>query len=1036
MASLGVPFAVGGAVLGTATDAVAQDYTSGVLAGSVTDENGNGVAGATVTITSQSQGFSRSTTTSASGTYRFSGLPTGRYDITVGGETQTVSVLAGGTAGLDFVTSGGAGDEIVVTATRQVDDFANTTTGLNVNVEELAREIPVGRDLASLIQLAPGTSLGDSAFGNVVSIGGSSVAENAYYINGLNITDFDTYLGGALVPFDFYRTVETKSGGYPAEFGRATGGIVNATTKSGSNDFFAAIHGSWTPDELRADGDDIATSGGQTTLRSEDIDDGRSLVFEMGGPLIRDRLFAYGLIELRRTETGTNTLVGGNGTTFTRDIDESPFWGIKLDAYPIDDHHLEFTYFDTRRTIHRDVYQMSYSPGVTDYAIGNRTGSNEFNRGGINYVGQYTGHFTDWFTFSAAYGEYNNEFENILVSPTDTYFRNVAQTGNAHFGVPDLGFYNAQRTATIDTPYTTTREFIRADADFFFNLLGDHHVRIGYDREQNLLEHTSIRSGPNANIFQLFECAPDDDVDGFSDTAQCETAGLSPGDPYLEVNHYNAGGTFDAENTAYYIQDEWQLTDRLTLNLGIRRDNFSVSRADGVEFISLEDNDGLRLGASYDLFGDGSGTLYASFSQYFLPVASNTAYRMTGFEEYFREYWELDVDGPGGMDGVVGGQPNFANAAQIIGYGGANVCPFGLLPGSAGAVAACRVTGDGSTAADPSAYIDANLEATQEDEYILGYRHRLDNGWTFGINYTYRELVTTAEDAAIDQAVLQYCIDEGLVGCETTWTGFHQYVILNPGSGITVPLDGQDGRIVSFTAEELGYAAAERTYNAVEITFERERQEGDRWSLAGSYTWSESEGNSEGFVQSDFGQDDAGITQDFDQPGFLDGAYGLLPNHREHRLKLWGSYFLTDNFSMGTQIQIASPRPLSCFGLHPQAVFDGDDPPDGIPDPYLNYENVYGAASHYCDGELSPRGTASETDWLYNVDLSARYNIEMEGGQQLTLRADIFNVFNFQQATERNEFGETNSGAVNPSYDFVTAYQPPRAIRLGFDLTF
>jgi hypothetical protein len=60
----------------------------------------------------------------------------------------------------------------------------------------------------------------------------------------------------------------------------------------------------------------------------------------------------------------------------------------------------------------------------------------------------------------------------------------------------------------------------------------------------------------------------------------------------------------------------------------------------------------------------------------------------------------------------------------------------------------------------------------------------------------------------------------------------------------------------------------------------------------------------------------------------------------------------------------------------------------------------------------------------------------MEGGQQLTLRADIFNVFNFQQVTERNEIGETSSGANSANYDRVTAYQTPRAIRLGFDLTF
>lgn len=1007
VASFGVPFAVGGAVLGAATDAVAQDYTSGVLAGSVTDEAGNPVAGATVTITSQSQGFSRSTTTSAGGTYRFAGLQTGRYDITVGGETQTVSVLAGSTAGINFTTSGGAGDEIVVTATRQVEDFSNTTTGLNVNVEELAREIPVGRDLASLITLAPGTSLGDSAFGNLASIGGSSVAENAYYINGLNITDFDTYLGSALVPFDFYRTVETKSGGYPAEFGRATGGIVNATTKSGSNDFYAAIHGNWSPDELRADGDDIFTNtSGQQTLRSEDVNEARSMIAEMGGPLIRDRLFAYGLIELRRTETATNNLVGGTRTT---DIDESPFWGIKLDAYPIDDHHFEFTYFDTRRTIERTVNAISYDDTTGDYSVDAKTNEQLFDRGGVNWVGQYTGHLTDWLTVSGAYGRYNNIFENELVLPsgiTSPYFNNAS--GATFAGVASGGFYNAQRTLTVESPYVTEREFWRADIDLFFNLLGDHHVRAGVDQEQNFLSHNAVRSGENENAYIIRRCAT-------TNSLRCNgTPDLAAGDFYLEINHYNAGGTFDAENTAYYIQDEWQLTDRLTLNIGGRWDNFTVFTGDGNKFVDLEDNFAPRLGFSYDVFGDGRGTLYGSFGQYYLPVASNTAYRMSGFEEYFREYWTLDALNP-----VVAGMPNLDT--QIVGWSSAAACPFPLTPGSAPAgTSACTVTGDGTQAADPTAFIDADLEATREDEYILGYRHRFDNGWTWGINYTYRELAITAEDAAIDAAVLQYCADEGLVGCSSTWTGFHQYVIINPGEDVTVPLDGQDGRVVTFSAEDLGYDQAERTYTAVEITFERERQEGDRWSLAGSYTWSESEGNSEGFVQSDFEQDDAGITQDFDQPGFMDGSYGFLPNHREHRLKLWGSYFLTDAFSVGTQIQIASPRPLSCFGLHPT-------------DPFAN---AYGAASHYCDGELSPRGTASETDWLYNIDVSARYNIELEGGQNLTLRADVFNVFNLQQATGRNEFGDLAGGGPNPNYDLVTEYQTPRWVRLGFDLTF
>src|SRR5690606_27792401 len=134
---------------------------------------------------------------------------------------------------------------------------SGTGTGINVDVAELVKTVPLSRDLTSVALLAPGTSRGDTAFGNLASIGGASVAENAYYVNGLNITNFDNYLGAANVPFDFYRTIEVKSGGYPAEFGRATGGIINTTTKAGSNEFFAAAHVNWSPDFLRSSAKDL-----------------------------------------------------------------------------------------------------------------------------------------------------------------------------------------------------------------------------------------------------------------------------------------------------------------------------------------------------------------------------------------------------------------------------------------------------------------------------------------------------------------------------------------------------------------------------------------------------------------------------------------------------------------------------------------------------------------------------------------------------------------------------------------------------------
>ena len=103
-------------------------------------------------------------------------------------------------------------DEIVVTAGAvEGIDFNNTTTGISVNIDEAMTTTPLARNLTDVILLAPGTSQGDAAFGNLASINGSSVAENVYLINGLDTTNFRNFTGSSTVPFEFYDTVEVLS---------------------------------------------------------------------------------------------------------------------------------------------------------------------------------------------------------------------------------------------------------------------------------------------------------------------------------------------------------------------------------------------------------------------------------------------------------------------------------------------------------------------------------------------------------------------------------------------------------------------------------------------------------------------------------------------------------------------------------------------------------------------------------------------------------------------------------------------------------
>lgn len=1008
----------GVAMTGVAASAAhAQDYTSGAISGTVTDESGNTVSGATVTATSTGQGFTRTTTSGANGTFRFSNLAPGAYDIEVQASGQEafkaegVQVVPSQTRAIDVALS--SSEAIVVTGAQVARDFTGAQTGVTVDVADFVKDKPLNRDLTSVVLLSPGTTLGDDGFGNLASINGASVGENAYYINGLNTTNFDNYLGSANVPFEFYRSVEVKTGGYSAEFGRSTGGIVNAVSKSGTNDFVGGVHLNWSPEFLRSKSPELYDCAEASCVRSRtnrgfDKTKSYSAILEAGGPIIKDRLFAYGLVEFAETET---LRVNRNTRLATQLKKNDPVWALKLDAYPIDDHHLEFTIFDTRQTEQQTNFRYSENAQL-DGALGASQAIYDRRRGGVSFVGKYTGNITDWLTVSGAYGRVRDRFEDIGVDAGSSNFFYQNASGAPVNGVNHTGLYNGQTLTNRDFPYTTEREFYRADVDLFFDLMGEHHIRAGFDQENNLLRHVAVRNGGDT-LNQL----------GFlSDAAYNANLGgagaaiiLRPNN-VAEVNYYNSGGGFDATNKAFYIQDEWRVTDRLTLNLGVRRDDFQLFKPGGARYVSLKKNYSPRLSATYEMWDDGSGKLFGSYGTYHLPVASNTAFRQASPELFFRERFNYN-----GF--LANGLPNITTQiTNLAAYQG--TCPFALTPYSSGQN--CNVTGNG-TVPDTSASLSSSLKATKDAEWIVGYKHDFGQ-WTAGITYTNRRMKRSAEDVAVDAAVIAYCAENGLTGCEDTWSGFHQYVIVNPGKDATFALAGQDGRTVTISAEDLHYPKATRKFDAVEFALEKKWN--GTWSAKGSYLWSKSRGNSEGFVQSDFEQDDSGVTQDFDQPGFTQYAYGYLPNDRRHRFKLEGVVALSDEFTMGVVANIESPRSLSCIGFNPNPnYFD----PEG--EPYSDFGNAYGAASHYCNGEPAPRGKGLKTHWRSLFDVAARWNVPF-GDRTVTLRADVYNLFNSKSVTGRDEIGELVQEEPNPRYGMPTSYELPRRVKLGVDIAF
>ncbi|MEL7062046.1 MAG: carboxypeptidase regulatory-like domain-containing protein, partial [Acidobacteriota bacterium] len=289
--------------------AYASDPVGRVNVG-VTDDSGAVLPGVQVVVSSPATGLERTAFTNSDGEVRFVQLPVGEYDVQAqleGFQTweSTTRVVLGQTSNVSAQMAVGAVEDVLeVVDTVPLLDTTSTTSGLTVSTSELTERVPIVREATAVALLAPATTEGDRAFDgstpgqSLTAVGGSSVAENTYIVNGLNITNFRNGLGANNVPFEMVQEIQVKTGGFPAEFGWATGGVVNVVTKSGTNEFHGGVNAFHEPEDLAEQSPD--TPGG--AINSEEERTVTSANVFLGGPIYRDRAFFFGLYEYRDRE--------------------------------------------------------------------------------------------------------------------------------------------------------------------------------------------------------------------------------------------------------------------------------------------------------------------------------------------------------------------------------------------------------------------------------------------------------------------------------------------------------------------------------------------------------------------------------------------------------------------------------------------------------------------------------------------------------------------------------------------------------------
>ncbi|MBP3983069.1 TonB-dependent receptor [Pseudoxanthomonas helianthi] len=938
-------------------------------------------AGATVTIENTDTGTSREISAGSDGRFTASQLPPGHYKVTSGGVTREVTVAVGTGTQVAFEATGSGGattlDAITVSGSRINPIDVSSVESTTVFSQEQIQALPVARDITNVALLAPGTVQGDTGFGNLASFGGSSVAENGYYINGFDVTNIYNFLSFADLPFDAIGSQQIKTGGYGAEYGRSLGGVINLVTKRGTNEWKGGASVYWEPSGLREHGRDVKSRvpGEISVFRSGNESETLEYNVYGGGPIIKDRLFFFGLVQGQDSSTD---LYGRN--TSERDTDTTPTGLVKLDWNITDNHLLEFTGI-RNKTKTREKHYFSN----TDYAKTHDELSDdaEYENGGDVYIGKYTGYLTDNFTLSLLAGQLKNVRDWRTTAPEGTDCP-AAYDNTDGLNLNYIGCWNPNEFTPADRkfgPNTDKRKAYRADAEW---LIGDHTLRFGYDTEK----FTSTNAGLeySGGVYYRYY----------------------PGNRVRVRTYQTASGKYEVQNTAYYLEDTWRATDNWLFYLGLRSESFDNKNGLGESFVKADNLIAPRLGFSWDVNGDSTFKVYGNAGRYYIPVASNTNIRGSGFEALTTSFYSYS----GGWN--------------------ADGSPVTLGPLLSGP----SVNGS-LTPPNPKTVADTELKPMYQDEFILGAQWAMDS-WTVGVKGIYRKLKNGMEDYCTHAAFARWAADNGYDDFDpSTMAGC---MVINPGKDVHIAMDlNNDGNLTVVKVPNEGYLnlpKERRSYNALEFTVERPKQ--DKLYLQGSYTFAHSKGNSEGYVNSSLEQTDAGLTQDFDHAMFEDGAFGYLPNDRRHTFKLFGTYDITSELMVSGNLLVQSGRPVSCQGYIPLEALDPDD---------ASELEAYSASSFYCltkdgiyaDGvrELKARGSFGRTPWQYRVDMGLSY-VPNWANKHLEFNASVFNVFNSHKVTERNEAGELSRTVdddgnyfyrVNPDFLNDVNYQAPRYVR-------
>lgn len=517
----------------TAGAAFAQE--TGSISGVIRAEDGSPMPGVTVRVSGTALPAGRSEVTKEDGSFDFQRLPPGTYqvvgDLTGLGTVEREAVVAlGRDTQLDLVLNPALSEEITVAAVVPVIDLKSAEVQVNYT-QEAIEDLPITRSYKGLFQLAPGVSENNRLTPNA----GGSRLDNTFLVDGVNITNphyGDLVANIAEIDID---EVSIKRGGITAEFGRTGGMVVNAVTRSGTNDFHGQLRYELQPDSFVADNKNVAI---QNTVDRE------SPAFALGGPLLRDRLWFYGSASFPSVTTTDRRNNLGAAPDEELETDE---YFLKLTANPTPSHYLSLAGRTRESTtafagLGANTFQGATSDDSTDYLIGTATWTwsltaDSFLEAKYNYNKEENS--TDPNTdlgYLPAFDPAHPERMGLFVTTPDRVVGGANASGQS-VGGASLAINNQD----------FEREEIRAAYQLFQDLFGTaHDIRVGvnYEESKEVLERRAngwgtVTWNPTTQLFSV--------------------AYISEQPPH----------TGSGETWGFFVQDQFSVGERTTITAGL-----------------------------------------------------------------------------------------------------------------------------------------------------------------------------------------------------------------------------------------------------------------------------------------------------------------------------------------------------------------------------------------------------------------------------------------------------------------------------------